>query len=102
VKKVFFIIFLLALIALPFYWHYFGPVGGNKETEIFIIPKKLDGFNLVQKLEEEKFIKKNKVLRYYLNTFVFFSDVRPGGYKISRGMWALDIFKKLNGKPDLV
>jgi UPF0755 protein len=56
----------------------------------------------MQKLEEGNYIKKNSILEYYLNTFVFFNDVKPGGYKISTNMWALDIFKKLKGKPDLV
>jgi len=102
VKKILILIFVFVLTLLPFYWNFFGPVGDNKATEIFIIPKNQDGFNLVQKLEEGKFIKKNKILEYYLNTFVFFADVKSGGYKISKNMWALDIFKKLNGKPDLV
>lgn len=56
----------------------------------------------MEKLEEGKFIKKNKVLEYYLNTFVFFADVKPGGYKLRKDMWALDVFKKINGKQDLV
>lgn len=90
------------MVVFPFYWYFFGPVSGSKELKIFIIPKNLDGFNLIQKLEEGKFIKKNKVLEYYLNTFVFFSDVKPGGYKLSKNMWALDVFKKINSKPDLV
>ena len=101
-KKILVFLFILILIGLPFYWYFFGPAGDSKELKIFIIPKNLDGFNLVQKLEEEKFIKKNKILEYYLNTFVFFADVKPGGYKLSRNMWALDIFKKISGKPDLV
>ena len=101
-KKIFVFLLFIVVIVFPFYWYFFGPVDGKKESEIFIIPKNQDGFDLVQKLEEKKFIKKNKVLEYYLNTFVFFSDVKPGGYKLSRNMWALDVFKKINGKPDLV
>jgi len=101
-KKLLIFLFYAVLIIPPFYWHYFGPVGENKETEIFIIPKNLDGFNLIQKLEDDNFIKKNKVLEYYINTFVFFNEIKPGGYKLSKNMWALDVFKKINGKPDLV
>jgi UPF0755 protein len=101
-KKVFIYILLFVFVASTSYWYYFGPVGGNKDTEIFIIPKNLDGFNLIQKLEEEKFIKKNKVLELYINTFVYFNEIKPGGYKLSKNMWALDVFKKINGKPDLV
>lgn len=101
-KKILIFLSVLSLIVLPFYWYYFGPVGGNKETEIFIIPKNIEGFNLVEKLEEGKFIKKNKVLEFYINTFVFFNEIKPGGYKLNRKMWALDVFKKINGKPDLV
>lgn len=101
-KKILTFLIFIVLIFSPFYWYYFGPVSNSKELKIFIIPKNLDGFNLVQKLEEEKFIKKNKILEYYLNTFVFFADVKPGGYKLSKNMWALDVFKKINDKPDLV
>lgn len=101
-KRIIFTLLFIVLLGLPFYWYYFGPVGGDRKTEIFIIPKNLDGYNLVQKLEEGNYIKKNKVLENYLNTFVFFADVKPGGYKISKNMWALQIFQKLSGKPDLV
>ena len=101
-KKIFIFLIFIVLITFPFYWYFFGPVGDSKESKIFIIPKNLDGFNLIQKLEEGKFIKKNKVLKYYINTFVFFDEIKPGGYRLSRNMWALDVFKKINGKPDLV
>lgn len=101
-KKIVFIILFLIILVLPAYWYFFGPVGGGEEARIFIIPKNQEGFDLVEKLEEGKYIKKNKVLEYYLNTFVFFADVKPGGYKLSPNMWALDVFKKINGKPDLV
>ena len=101
-KKIFIFLIFIITITFPFYWHFFGPVNGSKELQIFVIPKNLDGFDLVQKLEEEKFIKKNKILEYYLNTFVFFADIKPGGYRLSQNMWALDVFKKINGKPDLV
>ncbi len=93
---------LLLLIIYLFYWHFFGPVGSSKAIKIFTIPKNQEGFDLVKKLEEEKFIKKNSVLRYYLNTFIFFNDVKSGGYYLSDNLWALDVFKKINGKPDLV
>lgn len=101
-KKIFISILFIVLIGLPLYWYYFGPVGGSKDVEIFIIPKDKSDFNLVQKLEEGNYIKKNNVLEFYLNTFVFFADVQPGGYKLNRNMWALDVFRKINGKPDLV
>ena len=101
-KKVFIYILLFVFVASTSYWYYFGPVGSSKETEIFIIPKNQDGFNLVQKLEEGKFIKKNRVLEFYINTFVFFNEIKPGGYKLSQNMWAADVFKKINSKPDLI
>ncbi len=101
-KKLFLFLIFFVIVSFPFYWHYFGPVGGSRETEIFVIPENLDGFSLVEKLEEGNFIKKNRILEYYLNTFVFFADVKPGGYKLRKNMWALDVFKKINGQPDLV
>lgn len=101
-KKIFIFLLLFVFVASSFYWYYFGPVGGNKEVEIFIIPKNQDGFNLVQKLEEKSFIKKNKVLEFYINTFVYFNEIKPGGYNLNKNMWALEVFKKISGKPDLV
>lgn len=102
VKKVILILILLVLIITPFYWYYFGPIGGGKETEIFIIPKNKTDFNLVKNLKDKKLIKDNIILDYYLDNFIFFADVKPGGYRLSKNMWALDIFKKISGKPDLV
>ena len=55
-----------------------------------------------KKLEDGKFIKKNKVLELYINTFIYFNEIKSGGYKLSKNMWALDVFKKINSKPDLV
>ena len=101
-KKIPVLLFILVLFLLPIYWNFFGPVGGSRETEIFIIPKNIDGFNLVKQLEEKKFIKKNNMLEFYINTFVFFNEIKPGGYRLNRNMWALEVFKKINGKPDLV
>ena len=101
-KKILIFLFFVILVTFPFYWYFFGPVSGSNESKIFIIPKNIDGFNLVQKLEREKFIKKNKVLEYYIDTFTFFTELKPGGYRLSKNMWAFDVFKKINGKPDLV
>jgi UPF0755 protein len=77
-------------------------VSDTRKLETFIIPKNIDGFNLLQKLEDGKFIKKNKVLEFYINMFVFFDEIKPGGYELSQNMWAFDVFKKINSKPDLV
>ncbi len=101
-KKIIIFFMILVLALSPIYWYFFGPVGGNKENQIFIIPKNLDGFNLVEKLKEKKFIKDNKVLESYINIFVYFNEIKPGGYKLNKRMWALDVFRKVNGKPDLV
>jgi UPF0755 protein len=101
-KKIFLFLLVIFVFSAPFYWYYFGPVGGSPEKEIFIIPKNLDGFDLIQKLKEKKFIKDNKILDAYINTFVYFNEIKPGGYRLGRDMWALDVFKKINGKADLV
>lgn len=101
-KKFIILLFIFVLIGLPVYWYFFGPVSSDKTEKLFIIPKNQNDYDLVKKLEDENLIKKNKVLKFYLNSFVFFSDVKSGGYKLKSNMWALDVFKKLSGKPDLV
>ena len=63
-KKIIIFLLVLMFILSPAYWYFFGPVGDSKENQIFIIPKNLDGFNLVEKLKEEKLIKDNKVLNH--------------------------------------
>ena len=83
------------------YWFFFGPAGGQKE-QIFIVPKNQDGFDVVQKLEDGKFIKSKALFNLFKNTLLLHITINPGGYEIKGSMWAWDMLSKINGKPDLV
>jgi len=94
---------LMSVVVLPFlYWNFCGPVGNSKKEELFIVPKNQEGFDVVKKLAEGKFIKNKKLFQLLKSMFVLNIQVESGGYRLNSAMWAIDIVKKLNGKPDLV
>jgi len=94
--------FLFCILSISFvYWTIFGPVGGSKES-IFIVPKNQEGFDIVQKLEEDGYIKSKSVFQFFKNIFLLHISIEPGGYEINKNMWAWDVLNKVNGKPDLV
>lgn len=96
-------LFLTSVVVLSFlYWHFCGPVGGLNDEKLFIVPKNQEGFNIVEKLAEGKFIKNKMVFQFLKSVFVLNIQVESGGYRLNSSMWALDVVKKLNGKPDLV
>ncbi len=94
---------LISVIFVPFmYWNFFGPMGSSKKEELFIVPKNQEGFDVVEKLAEGKFIKNKKLFQFFKSVFVLNIRIESGGYRLNNAMWALDVVKKLNGKPDLV
>lgn len=99
-KKLFsFLTIIIGLIFLN--WYIFGPVGGSKET-LFIVPQNQTGFDVVEKLNEGKFIKNKSLFNFFKNIFLLHITIEPGGYQMNGGMWAFDVLNKLNGKPDMV
>ncbi|MCX6730546.1 MAG: endolytic transglycosylase MltG [Candidatus Roizmanbacteria bacterium] len=72
-----------------------------KKSSLFIVPQNQEGFNVIQKLDEGKFIKNKMVFDLFKNTFLLHITIEPGGYQLNNNMWAWDILNKLNGKPDL-
>jgi len=99
-KRLFFS--LLSIFSLYcFSWFFFGPTGSSNET-IFVVPNNQEEFDVVQKLEEGAYIKKNGVFTLFKHIFLLRSEIEPGGYQINGKMWAWDILSKMNGKPDLV
>jgi len=100
-KKKWALYLLVIVLFIFFYRSLFGPVGGAKES-LFIVPKDQNGFDVVQKLEEGKFIKNSALFKFFKNTFLLHISIEPGGYRLNGAMWAWDILKKINGKPDLL
>ncbi|MCX6732537.1 MAG: endolytic transglycosylase MltG [Candidatus Roizmanbacteria bacterium] len=100
-KKSFVFYLFCLFVPIFLYWLIFGPVGSSKES-LFIVPQNQEGFNIVQKLEEGKFIKNRMVFELFKNTFLLHITIEPGGYQLNENMWAWNVLSKLNGKPDLV
>lgn len=93
---------MTAIFATFLNWNFLGPVGSSKEETLFIVPKNQEGFDVVQKLAEGNFIKNKKTFQLLKNIFILNIKIESGGYRLNKAMWAMDIVKKLNGKPDLV
>lgn len=87
---------LVAVVAAIYF--FFGPVGGNKETEIFIIPQDAEGFPVADTLDKQRFIRN----AWIVNLMTESRKIEPGGYRITKAMWAWQVVSKLTGKPDLV
>lgn len=100
-KKRWFVYLLILFISIFVYRSFFGPIGETQES-VFVVPKNQDGFDVVQKLWEGKFIKSRTVFVLFKNVFLLHISIEPGGYQLNGKMWAWDVLKKLNGKPDLI
>lgn len=95
---------MICLITILFFaWYFFGSVSKNRTANTFIIPQNKIGFNLIENLYKEGFIK-NKKASQFLYTFIFNGfEIQDGGYYLSSASFTWDIFKKLElKKPDLV
>jgi len=101
-KKIVSLFVLIGILLLFLYGNFFGPVGNTKDEKLFIVPKNQEGFDIVEKLAEGKFIKNKKTFQFLKNVFILHINVESGGYRLNSAMWAMDMVKKLNGKPDLV
>ena len=100
-KKKGLFVLLTAISLLLLYWSFFGPMGSSQQS-IFIVPESLEGFDIVQKLYEGKYIRSRSIFQFYKNAFMLHISIKPGGYKLSGTMWAGDVLAKLNGNPDFV
>lgn len=89
------------MVILIFGFSFFGPTGSSKETQVFVVPQNVEGFDVAQKLWEQKFIKNVKAFKFLLENFAIGKEVKPGGYKLSQSMNAWQILSKVTGRVDL-
>src|SRR4030042_5278950 len=103
IKKLFIIYFLMFVISLAFIygWTLFGSTGTSKETVVFVVPQDTEGFDVTQKLWEEKFIKNIKAFKFLLENFAVGKEIKPGGYELRHNMNAWQIMSKVTGRADL-
>lgn len=81
---------------------YFGPIGKNTSTTIFIVPQEQTNFDLIDSLYNQKIIKNKKGFQFLLNNFAKSKEIKSGGFKLSQNMNSWQIMKKLENKQDLM
>jgi UPF0755 protein len=101
-NKIFIPIFFIILIFLFICWIFFGPPGNSDKLEVFVVPQNPQWFDAVTTLKEKGFIKNMEAFQFLMNTFAKDKKIMPGGYRLSKNMFAWQIFIKITSKPDLL
>ncbi|OGM14521.1 hypothetical protein A3A76_05985 [Candidatus Woesebacteria bacterium RIFCSPLOWO2_01_FULL_39_23] len=92
---------VLIFILLAYGWVLFGPAGTSKEIEVFIVPQEKDGLDVTESLYDQSFIKNEKGFRFLLDKFARDKEIKPGGYRFSKNMYAWQVLGKITGRVDL-
>jgi len=104
VKRILIALFTLSVlifILLAYGWVLFGPAGTSKEIEVFIVPQEKDGLDVTESLYDQSFIKNEKGFRFLLDKFARDKEIKPGGYRFSKNMYAWQVLGKITGRVDL-
>jgi UPF0755 protein len=98
-RKVFLILFPVFTIAIVVAVYFFcGPVGGNKETEIFIVPQSPENFDTAGELAKQGFVRNAQVVRFFIKG----KTISPGGYRLTKSMWLWTTVSAVTDKPSLL
>lgn len=90
------------LIGASAWWGLFGPVSRESRPGVFAVPQEKKGVDVVQKLNEEGYIRNGKAFRLLLWLFVRDKEIASGGYRLDPAMSALAVMKTVTGQPQLV
>ena len=104
-KKYFYILVFVILIliaALVGVWYYFGPPGKSVVVEVFVVPEKPAGFDLIKNLKSQGFIKNSSGFMFLRDKLAPGFEIKPGGYNLRQNMYAWEVLAKIKGNPDLV
>ncbi len=97
-KKIFPIVLLLAVILGIVLYRQFFAASGSGEDERFIIPLNTETSEVVKKLKNEGFIR--DISGFDIALFLHGGgSIRPGGYKISKGMSAWEMVSVMKNGP---
>lgn len=94
-------VILIILAVVVYISRLFGPPATSEEMEVFIVPQEKSGFDVVQALFEQKFIKNAKAFQFLLDNFAPGSEIKSGGYRLNQSTNAWAVMKKITGKEDL-
>lgn len=77
---------------------FFGPVGGKKETEIFVVPKVVEKFDVAGELKKQGFVRSGWITGLILKG----KTIEPGGYRLNKSMWVWEVTNTIRSKPSLL
>jgi UPF0755 protein len=77
---------------------FFGPAGGVRETEVFVVPKHAEKFDAAGELAKQGFVRSEWLTRLVLAGQI----VEPGGYRLNKGMWLWQVTGAVTSKPSLL
>jgi UPF0755 protein len=98
-RKVVLILLSLFAIAIVVSAYLFcGPVGGGKETEIFVVPQAAENFDTAGELARQGFVKNEGVAKFFLGN----KPVASGGYRLNKSMWLWTTVTTVTNKPSLL
>jgi UPF0755 protein len=101
ISKIIVIIFFILIIFVLPVWLFLGPTGSSKQTEVFVVPQNNENFDVVKSLKEKGLIKNEKGFKFIMDTFSGGTEIKPGGYRIDKGMNAWQVMEKITNKVDL-
>src|SRR3989344_1468802 len=79
-----------------------SPVSRQSQPGVFAVPGKVEDFDVVQKLEEGKFIRNAPAFRLLLGVFASGKPIDPGGYRLDPAMNAWQVLQKVTADPELL
>jgi UPF0755 protein len=77
---------------------FFGPVGGKKEMELFVVPQQAESFDAAGELKKQGFVRNEWIARIILEG----KAIEPGGYRLNKSMWLWQITFTMKSKPGLM
>jgi len=87
-----------AIIIFASVFFLFGPAGTSKETVLFVVPQKAEQFDVAEELGKQGLVRSGWLARLIFSG----KTVEPGGYRLTKFMWLLDVSSVLQNKPSLV
>lgn len=97
-KWLIFRIIISAIVIFVSVFVFFGPAGGGKETEVFVVPKGAEQFDAAGELKKQGFVRSGWMARLVLAG----ETIEPGGYRLTKAMWLWQVTHTVTGKPSLL
>jgi len=98
-RKIISVLFILLILAIGVGVYLLcGPVGGGKETQIFVVPKEAKDFTVSGELLKQGYIRNEWVIKQFIGG----KKTEPGGYRLNKSMWVWQVANIITNKPSLL